>query len=605
MTDDIQSFLATSPVFQDMPAEQLAAIAPLFRTERHRAGTVILHQGEYSPAVYFLRSGRLAVRVQRGERRETVAYLLPPAIVGELSFITGRRCVADVEVGVDAELVFLPKEAVAKLPKQGDAILRGLVREIAGRLQETVALGAKVPESPIALFYNHPNWEAPLSFASELACSLARQTGRQTLLVNLGAQSPHEVRSLDGSASACSLAVSAGDENLRADMAEKLTAWKGSFENVLLNPVGSQAAAIAETIKEFTNFRGYLIGPGDPVPDEAGEAQFIVQSAACPTLPFLTGRQQLAFDAAASESAYLSGRLVTSRFQHSVDSIARCIAGLQVGLALGGGVAGGFAHIGVLSVLEDAGLPIDCISGCSMGSGIGAARSVGFTIQELKEMADSWPWNSKRLFEWRFWRMCLLNERVYMKALHRYFGDRLVNQTEIPYWANSLDIQTGREYTIRTDTLVKCVRASCAAPGLLPPVPREGHLLVDGGIVNPIPANLVRQMGCHFGIASNAFAEIESRKVKGRYPFNAFEIMTRCVLAAGHEFGQARAEQAADVMVAPTLGDIGLVDFSRSREIIECGRRAAEEHLPAILASYQRLKARSRGDQPQMASPEL
>ena len=598
MRDNIQSFLATSPVFQDVSPKQLAAIAPLFRTERHRAGTVFLHQGGYSPAVYFLRSGRLVVRVQRGEWRETVAYLQPPAMVGELSFLTGRRCVADVEVEVDAELVLLPKEAVPKLPKRGDVILRGLMREIAGRLQETVALGAKVPESPIALFYNHPNWEAPLSFASELACSLARQTGRQTLLVNLGTVSPHEVRSLDGSASACSLAVSAGGENLRADVAEKLTAWKGSFENVLLNPVGPQAAAIAETIKEFTNFRGDLVGPGDPVPGEAGEAHFIVQSALRPTLPFLTGRQQLVFDAAASESAYLSGRLVTSRFQRSVDSIARCIAGLQVGLTLGAGAAWGWAHIGALSVLEDAGLPIDCISGSSMGSAIGAARSVGFTVQELKEIADSWPWRSKRLFEWRFWRMCLLNERVILKALHEYFGDRLVNQTEIPYWANSVDIQTGREYTIRTDTLVECVRGSAAMPGLLPPLPREGHLLVDGGIADPVPAKLVRQMGCHFSIAINVMAEIESHKVKRRYPFNTFEIVTRCLFAMGHGIGQARAERTADVVFTPDLGEIGVVDFSRSREIIECGRKAAEEHLPAILAGYQRLKARSPREQP-------
>lgn len=594
MTDDIQSFLATSPVFQDVPPEQLSEIAPLFQTERYRAGTVILHQGDYSPAVYFLRSGRLVVRVQRGELRETVAHLLPPAIVGELSFFTGRRIVADVEVEVDAELVLLTKEAFSKLPKEGNVILRGLMGEIAARLHDTVARGAKVPESPIALLYNHPNWEAPLSFASGLACSLARQTGRQALLVNLGTVSPHEVRSLDGNASACSLAVSTEDENLRADLAEKLTAWKGTFENVLLNPVGSQAAAIAETIKELTNFRGDLVGPGDPVPGEAGEAHFIVQSAVLSTLPFLNGRQQLVFDAAASESAYLSGHPATARFQRSVDSIARYIAGLQVGLTLGAGAAWGWAHIGALSVLEDAGLPIDCISGSSWGSYIGAARSIGYTIKELEEMAVSWPWRSKRLREWRFWRMCLLSEGVFMKALHKYLGDRLVNQTEIPYWANAVDIQTGREQTTRTGTLVECVRSSTAFPGLWPPWPCEGHLLVDGAIVDPVPAKLVRQMGCHFSIAINVMAEIESRDMKRRYPFYFFDIMLRSLFTMAHQVGPARAELTADVVFTPEPGGIGITDFSRAPELIECGRKAAEEHMPAILAGYERLKASSR-----------
>ena len=190
--------------------------------------------------------------------------------------------------------------------------------------------------------------------------------------------------------------------------------------------------------------------------------------------------------------------------------------------------------------------------------------------------------------------MCLLSESVFMKALHEYFGDRLVNQTEIPYWANSVDIQTGREYTIRTDTLVECVRGSCAMPGLLPAWPREGHLLVDGGIVDPVPTKLVRQMGCHFSIGINVMAEIESGKVKRRYPFNAFEIVMRCMFTMAHEIGQAQAERTADVVFTPDPGEIGVVDFSRGRELIECGRKAAEEHLPAILAGYERLKASSR-----------
>ena len=590
--EDIASFLASSPVFQDVPREQIEQIAPLFRQESHPAGTIILHQGGYSQAVYFVSSGRLAARIQRGDSRETVAYLQPPDIFGELSFVTGRSCVCDVEVIVDAEVVLLPKEAMAQLPKQREAILRSLMRVIAGRLQETVTKGAKTPELPIVLLRNHPHWEAPRSFAMELALSLARQTARETLLVNLGAVEARGICSIDHRTSACDLPTTAADPNSRPHIAQKLTDWKRSFENVIFNLVGSDMAAVSEIVKEFVNWQGDLIGPEDTIPPEMGPGRFVVQSAVRPTLPTLSGSQQLIYEAAESESAYHSSRPISTRFRRTVDSMARCVAGLQVGLALGGGAAWGWAHIGVLSVLEESGLPIDMISGCSMGSVVGALRCAGFTVADLKEIADYWRTRTRRFIEWRFWRMSLLNEKAVRKAFRRYFLDRKVNQTEIPFWANAVDIQSGKEFTIKEGPLVDCLRASISLPGLIPPFQLDSHLLVDAGVMNPVPVGLLRQMGCHFAIAVNAMAELESQTVSKRYPFNAFDVMSRCMFVMGHEIGQARAEQGANVVFTPRLGEITMLQFSRSPEIIERGRKAAEEHLPTILASYERLKTR-------------
>src|SRR3990172_1606456 len=161
MPDEITSFLASSPVFSEVPPEQLEKIAPLFRRESHPAGTIILRQGGTSEAVYFIRSGQLAARIQREGWRETVAYLQPPDIFGELSFVTGKACIADVEVVVDAEVLLLPKEAIPKLPEQRETVLRSLMKVIAGRLQDTVIRGAKVRESPVVLLRNLPHWEAP------------------------------------------------------------------------------------------------------------------------------------------------------------------------------------------------------------------------------------------------------------------------------------------------------------------------------------------------------------------------------------------------------------------------------------------------------------
>ncbi|MGI8785268.1 MAG: patatin-like phospholipase family protein [Acidobacteriota bacterium] len=587
---ELETFLAGVSIFRDLTPEQLAEITPLFREEHHPAGAVILRQGGHSNAVYFVRSGRLAVRVSRPEGRETVAYLQPGAVFGELSFITGRTCSADVEVVVDADVVALPRDAIPRLPKHRETILRGMMTVLAERLHDTVTRGTRAAESPVILLGTHPNWEAPFSFAFELGRSLARQTGHETLVANLGTRQPVELRQIDPRISVCDWVAPGAIENVRAELANSLTSWKQRFTNVILNPVGPEASAICAQADAFADYHGELLGPGDKVPAEVAAKHFVVQSAKAPTLPILSGSQQLIAEAAESEKAFLEGHPVRPRFQRTVDSIARFIADLQVGLALGGGAAWGWAHIGILSVLEQAGLPIDVIAGCSMGTVVGTLRSSGRSVAELRQIADYWKTRTNRFIEPRVWRMHLLREKAVRAAFASYFGDRPVNQTEIPFWANAVDIKTGNEFTIKEGTLVEAVRASISLPGLLPPVSHGQHLLVDAGIIDPVPVSLVRRMGCRYSIAVNAMAPLEARDVSTRYPLNIFDVMFRCMRITGHEIGEARTEGAASVSLNPQVGDISMLAFDRAEEIIACGEKVAEENLPGILAGYESLK---------------
>ncbi|MGH9718798.1 MAG: patatin-like phospholipase family protein [Bryobacteraceae bacterium] len=587
----VESFLATSPVFQEVPPEQLREIATLFEEAHYPAGSRILKQGGYSNAVYFLRSGRLAARVQRGAKIETIAFLHPPDVFGELSFVTGRSCVASVDVVVDADVVSIPREAVPKLPAHRDALLRGLMRAIAERLQDTVTQGTKAPESPVVTLRAGKNWEAPHAFGGALARSLGRQTGREALVVHVGAVEARDLHPVEDNTNRCDLAAKASDSAFRGELAARLTAWSKRFHNIVVNPVGPDAATIASVAATFSNTVGDLLGPGDPVPAEAAMGRFAVQTAARPSLAYLCGSRQLIQDAAGAEGAYMAGRQPNERFLRTVDSIARSITGTQVGLALGGGAAWGWAHIGVLSVLEKAGMPIDVVSGCSMGAVIGAFRCSGIGVDGLLEIAEYWRSRTRRFIEWRFWRMCLLNEKAVRKTFHSYFGDRPVNQTEIPFWANAVDIKTGKEYLIQDGTLVDCVRASIALPGLLPPAPRPPHLLVDSGIMDPVPVTLIGRMGARYLIAVNAMAGLEEQEMSTRYPANLVDLMSRVTRIMGHEIGQARVEEAADVVMTPKLGDITMLQFARAPEIIERGRQVASEHIDAILAGYERLKA--------------
>ena len=592
-TGEITDFLAACPVFADVPRQELDEIAGYFKTDRFPAGARILEQGGFSPAVYFLRSGRLVVRVRRGMVHETVAYLQPADLFGELSALTGRPCVADVGVEIDAEVVFLEKEAFAKLPANREGLLRGLMRAIASRLQDTVSRGLTVRPSPVVLLHARTHFEAPVCFREKFATALARETGAPTLLAIVGPAHAGEMTALDETTQRIFVPAA---EAVRADIATRLTEWRGRFINIVLAPEGPRAAEIVAGISEFSNFQGALLGPGDAVPEES-ETLFVAQSAVAPTLPALRGNRRLIWDAAEAEKSFHSGSKTPRRFEQAVDSLARFVAGVQTGVALGGGAAWGWAHIGVLGALEEAGIPVDMISGCSMGGVIGSFRAFGWDIGQLLELAEYWRTRTKRFIEWRPWRMCLVNEGAVRLTFRKYFGDRGVHETEIPFWGNAVDIQTGKEHTIRDGTLVDCVRASIALPGLMSPFVLGSAVLVDAGMIDPVPVKLVRAMGSHFTIGVNAMAALDSRPVSPRYPLNAIDVITRSMFLMGHEIGEARAEQAADVLFTPRLDGISMLQFGRSAEIIARGRKAAEDSIPSIRAAYKELRERVRTGQ--------
>jgi NTE family protein len=186
--------------------------------------------------------------------------------------------------------------------------------------------------------------------------------------------------------------------------------------------------------------------------------------------------------------------------------------------------------------------------------------------------------------------MCLISENVARKVFSSYFSDRCLHHMKIPYWANAVDIKTGHEFTISDGPIVDCIRASISLPGLFPAFPRGNHLLVDAGIMDPVPVNLARRMGARYVVAVNAMAALEDQELSKYFPM--LDVMMRCTRIMGHEIGQARAEESADMVVTPTLGRITMLDFGKSSEIIECGRRAAQANMPAIMAGYERLRVR-------------
>ncbi|MCK4689805.1 MAG: patatin-like phospholipase family protein, partial [Candidatus Marinimicrobia bacterium] len=174
----------------------------------------------------------------------------------------------------------------------------------------------------------------------------------------------------------------------------------------------------------------------------------------------------------------------------------------KVGVALSGGAAKGLAHIGVLKALEEAGIRIDYIAGSSMGALIGAAYASGIPVDTLEKIAVDIDWKTAaKLFIPGFSTSGLIDGKRVKEFLYTFYGDKKIEDLPIPFAATAADISSGKLYVINKGSLLEAVRASISIPIVFTPVKHKDIFLVDGGLVDPVPIDVVREMGADFVIA--------------------------------------------------------------------------------------------------------
>ena len=173
----------------------------------------------------------------------------------------------------------------------------------------------------------------------------------------------------------------------------------------------------------------------------------------------------------------------------------------SVGLALGGGSARGWAHIGVIRALTEAGIDIDYVVGTSIGSVVGSVFAAG-NIKDLEEVAVRLDWKQiAYLFDVVLPKSGLIDGKKVAGFVQNNLRKTNIEELSIPFCAVSTDLNTGEEVVIREGDIIEAVRASISIPGIFTPVRNNGRVLVDGGLVNPVPVSVAREMGADFVIA--------------------------------------------------------------------------------------------------------
>ncbi len=248
---------------------------------------------------------------------------------------------------------------------------------------------------------------------------------------------------------------------------------------------------------------------------------------------------------------------------------------LRVGLALGGGVARGPAHLGVLQAITAAQIPIDMVAGTSAGSIMGVLFAAGLTLDQIRQLVDQMSWGKLARLVWPREGFASMDK---LEAwLIKLIGDKNFEDLSKPFCVIATDLETGQPVRFSRGRLAPAVHASCCVPGFIRPVRWDGKILGDGSLVDTVPVDSLRDMGADYVIGVDIFtAAIRPGRGPFGMGFTAIEIL---VERAGS------GTRTADCLIAPELAGMSYLSFKNNQKLIALGRQAAEAKIPEIKAA--------------------
>jgi len=267
-----------------------------------------------------------------------------------------------------------------------------------------------------------------------------------------------------------------------------------------------------------------------------------------------------------------------------------------VGVALGGGFARGIAHVGVLKVLEEEGIPVRFIAGTSVGALIGAAYCSGLSIAELEDVAHKVRFTS--FARWTLSRFGFATNQRMVSFLTRILKAKTFEDMRIPLGVVATEFNSGDGVVFRSGSLIDSVRASCAYPGMFLPVNIDGRCFVDGMLSYPVPTLPVREMGAQRVLAVH---------LKGSWscktsPRHLFDVIGQSFAIAQDRMSH-RWRDAADVVIEPDVAGFDFDDFKRADDLLRVGELAMRKALPAVRKWFESPEEKRLAFNPAIPAP--
>ncbi len=634
-----QSLLQQVRLFQGLDAAAIAAISARFHLRTFTAGDLLIEQGRWCGELYILRTGVAQVSIVSSEPTHESPDTLPEIpreesalrrlvsgdLVGEMSLITKSPPSARVRALTDGDLWALSEEDFQQLILDFPALSRNINVVLSERLFYTSRQQSQVAPQQITLVVTaaSPVW-------SELAEHLALLTGSATLLVTVedgadpsgtvyrvedlldgrldGVLAARDDPSERGPVVAVTLDASGTDDAHAAGAIAGLLGVLSRLEDryrhvlILMRPESSHLSPsllavvtrvlIAGPVESAAEMRSRIASLPMPASMTIRPAvSVIITDAPAALAPTVATVDRLSARIGADVRGILPAAATRGI---AVGALARWLAGQRIGLALGGGVVKGWAHLGVIRVLDRLHVPLDCITGVSIGAICAAIVARGGTLDEyenLLRLAGDYA------FHPRFSRHGLLSSQAVARFLRRkdVLGERLIEDLGIPYAAVAGDLNTGGEIVIRHGLAWQAALASASIPALFPPVRIGGHVLVDGTVVNPVPISTAQILGADKVIAvdiSGTLAPRQEISLDGRtvekLP-NMVGAMLRSFEIMGAEI-HAHAVEKPSVLIKPILMGISLRRFKEGAQYIPAGEAATEAAVPQLYREFPWLR---------------
>ena len=508
-----------------------------------RAREWLFHEGDNADGLYFLVSGRLRVVVERDGDARIARLLGPGAAIGELAVLTGAPRSASIQAVRDSELLEIESERFLDLLTRDPAFGRELARSLARQLQQSGGLEA--PDSRPSVFA-----VVPVAGVNVVPFVRALHDG----FADLGPTALIERPEGDG-------------------WSAELAALEARHAHVLLMARTDDAEWADFCIRQAD--RVLMVATAPPPPPLPAVQDCDVALLGMPNADAIA-----AWRAAFSVRAH---HVVPEDDAEAPGRVARRLAGRSLGLVLSGGGARAFAHLGVLDVLIREGFAIDRVGGTSMGAFISAMVALGWTPDHMLETCTVEVAQRAPFSDYTLPRYALIRARRAESMLRRVFGDVAVEELPRPLFTVSADLLSGQMVVHRDGSLVEAVGASMAIPGLAPPVSHGAQLLIDGGVLNNLPIDLM--VGHEPGpvVAVDVMRRIatndDATAVGSAIP-TILETLSRATVLGSIERAEAN-RGLARIVIAPDVQHVSLRDFRHLEHAVDEGRRAAEEALAA------------------------
>lgn len=607
-----------SPLFRNIADRQLKKILVHFHVRRLDKGDYLFRANDYSRTMFFVTEGKLRVeKITEVDQVSGIASLLPGDIVGEVAMLTGERHSGQVRAVTDASVAGIARKELGLLIRHYPRLLQNLTRIEAMRLRHTIVHENQAPKE--MGFIAHLYFTTPSDYgvaAVNITAAMTAQKLKSPLLL--------ETKFMRG--------IADNIDELRRRMSKVLLKNHSVYLHVsatqqspkILHALIRMADRLVITLSEDANSvqlakqilchpqifpRVSMLNPYITTIHHPSRANVITSEIERQIRGHVKSRLRL------DKNFWQSDDLRNVHTQCT--TIARTICGTTQGIAFGGGAARALSQIGVLSELERNKIDFDHVAGTSMGSLIAAFYAQGLTSREMSERFRQFLPSDEGLLRYNLPFISFFRDKTVNRLLQRLFGNMRIEDLAKPLTIIAADLISGQEIRLQKGLIWRAVRASMSLPVVFPPVKYRDYYLVDGGAINNVPGNALRDQGVQrvLGInctpleddaireyltSTNLFQLLRPgdkfwRNLRRFFKLlrifftrpPVLQIANRAMMLEGSELVRQKSREF-DLLLSPDVARFGMFEFDRREEIIDVGRYYTRDHAADIKRMFRR-----------------